>query len=205
MDKSNVDMTVVSKNRKLISNLGGTLGGKYFTIAAAETQLEFEKKKREIEMNNSLDFITNRSPRRFIVRGHDVLSQTIETDASGTTKVVFNPGAENEAKAAIVAGVEGFGVTTEEAISEALHGNKQIFANGVQLVEKANSYNEAERQRLIALRNSLNNQITSIENTIKANQDKVAQYEREIVDSTPKQIVKEGSSATIVIEPASAE
>ena len=206
MENINVDMNVVAKNRKLISTLGGVLGGKYFTIGAQETHLNFEKEKREIEMNNGLDFITNRAPRRFIVRDHDVLAQVVETGADGTTKVVFNPGTADEAKAAVVAGIENFGATTEEAISEALHGSKRIFANGSALVEKANSYNEAERQRLIALRNKINSQITSIENTMKANSDKVNRYEQEVLESTPKVVVeKQGSSAAIIIEPASAE
>lgn len=204
--KANIDMNVVAKNRKLIGTLGSTLGGKYFTIGAQETHLDFEKKKREIEMNNSLDFITNRSPRRFIVRDHDVVSQTIETGADGTTKVVFNPGTDEEAKAAVVAGIENFGATTEDAISDALHGQKRIFANGTALVSKANEYNEAERQRLIALRNQINAQITALESTMKANSEKVNNYEQEILNSTPKVMVeKSGSSASIVIEPASAE
>lgn len=206
METINVDLKVVAKNRKFIGTLGSTLGGKFFTIGAQETHLDFDKKKREIEMNNSLDFITNRSPRRFVVRDHDVVSQAIETTADGTTKVVFNPGTSDEATATVVAGIENFGTTTEEAISDALHGAKRIFANGAALVEKANSYNESERQRLIALRKQIDSQITALESTIKSNSEKVNTYEKEILESTPKVMVeKQGSSASIVIEPASAE
>ena len=41
MEKVNIDMNVVAKNRKLIGTLGSTLGGKYFTIGAQETHLDF--------------------------------------------------------------------------------------------------------------------------------------------------------------------
>lgn len=203
MNKNSVDMTVVEKNRKFISTLGMTLGGKYFTIGAMETYPNFEKVKRETEMNNSLDFVPNRTPRRFIVRDHDVLSQAIETGADGTTKVVFNPGSEEEAKATVVAGTAGFGVTTEEAIKEALTGQKRIFANGSSLVTKANEYNQAEVDRLNAFIRQLTSQRDAIVSTMKANTDKVNTYEKQIIDSTPKVTIEGGeSSPAIVIEPA---
>ena len=145
----------------------------------------------------------NRSPRRFIVRDHDVLSQAIETSADGTTKVVFNPGSANEAKASLVAGNIGFGVATEEAIKDALTGQNRIFANGSAIAKKINEYNQSELERVNVLIKQLQSQRDAILSTIKANTDKVNKYEQEIIASTPKVLIeKENESPAIIIEPA---
>lgn len=199
----NVDMTIVEKNRKQISTLGGILGGKYFTIAAQETYPNFDKVKLENESNNSLDFMPNRTPRRFIVRDHDVLSQAIETGADGTTKVVFNPGSADEAKASLISGNVGFGVATEDAVKDALTGQNRIFANGAAIAKKMNEYNQSELDRLNVFIKQLQSQRDAIMSTIKANTDKVNKYEQEIIASTPKVLVeKDNESPAIIIEPA---
>lgn len=200
---NNVDMTVVAKNRGQISALGGILGGKYFTLGAQETYPKFDEKKRENEQSGSLDFMPNRTPRRFIVRGHDVIAQTIVTGADGTTKVVFNPGTDEEAKASIIAGNGSFGVATEEAIQNALTGQNVIFANGTSLTEKANEYNQAEVDRLNVFIKSLTSQRDAIISTMKANKDRSMAYEQEIIASTPKPSVTGGTGApAIIIEKA---
>lgn len=202
---NNVNMEEVAKNRKQIGLLGGILGGKYFTIGAQESYPKFEETKRSIEQNGSLEFIPNRTPRRFIVRDHDVISQTIETDASGTTKVIFNPGTEDEAKAAIIAGNSMFGATTEDAIKDALTGQNVIFANGTSLAERANEYNQAEVNRLNVFINNLQRMRDSIISTMNANKAKVAQYEQEIISSTPKPSVSGPGSPAIIIESADSD
>jgi hypothetical protein len=203
---TNVDMHTVAQNRKQISTLGGILGGKYFMLSAQETYPKFDEKKLENERNASLDFIPNRSPRRFIVRDHDVIAQTIVTDASGTTKVVFNPGTDDEATASIIAGNGQFGAATEDAIKDALTGQKVIFANGVSLADKANEYNQAEVDRLTVFIKQLQSQRDAIISTMKANSDKTKSYEQEIIASTPKAPIGGGiNSPAIVIQPASTD
>lgn len=206
MNNTNVDMNIVAKNRTKIGQLGGILGGKYFTLGAQETYPEFDKKKRENEQNNSLEFMPNRTPRRFIVRDHDVLSQAVVTGADGTTKVVFNPGTDEEAKASIISGTANFGAATEDAIKNALTGQKVIFANGSTLVDKANEYNQSEVDRLNAFISQLQKQRDAIISTMQANKSKINTYEQEIIASTPKPSVTGGtSSPAIVIEPAATE
>ena len=206
MNNTNVDMNIVAKNRTKIGQLGGILGGKYFTLGAQETYPEFDKKKRENEQNNSLEFMPNRTPRRFIVRDHDVLSQAIVTCADGTTKVVFNPDTDEEAKASIISGTAYFDVVTEDAIKNALTGQKVIFANGSTLVDKANEYNQSEVDRLNAFISQLQKQRDAIISTMQANKSKINTYEQEIIASTPKPSVTGGTaSRAIVIEPAATE
>ena len=197
-----VNMNVVAENRTQISRLGGILGGKYFTIGAQETYPDFDKKKLENERSASLEFMPNRTPRRFIVRGHDVISQAIVTSADGTTKVVFNPGSAEEAESAIISGNGTFGATTEDAIKSALGGQKVIFANGTQLVDKANQYNQAEVDRLTAFINALTKQRDAIISTMDTNKKKAATYEKEILDSTPKPNIDNGGTTSIVIQKA---
>lgn len=203
---TNVDMHTVAKNRKQISTLGGILGGKFFTLSAQETYPKFDEKKLENERNATLDFMPNRSPRRFIIRDHDVISQAVVTDASGTTKVVFNPGTEDEAKASIISGNGSFGAATEDAIKDALTGSKVIFANGSSLSEKANEYNQAEVDRLTVFIKQLQSQRDAIISTMKANTEKSSTYEQEILASTPKPSISGGmNSPSIVIQPATTD
>lgn len=201
IDGLTVDQDAVAKNRKRILNLG-LLGGKYFTIGASEVYPKFDDVKRENEMNASLDFMPNRTPRRFQVRDYDVYAQALSTSPDGTTKVVFNPGSAEEAKATVIDGNANFGTTSDEAIAQALSGKKTIFVNGVKLVEKANEYNQAEVDRLNVFIKQLQQMRDSLISTIRDNEKRANAYEKEILDSTPKQQMNGMGSPTIVIAPA---
>lgn len=204
VDTVTVDQEAVAKHRKTIFGLGAMLGGKYFKIGAVQVYPKFEETKRENELNGSLAFMPNRTPRRFEVRDHDIVAQVLKTDPDGTTKVVFNPGSAEEAKAAIIDGAGNFGEASDDAIANALSGSNVIFANGVKLVEKANEYNQAEVDRLNAFIRQLQEQRDSIISTMNHNKQRATAYENEIIKSTPKQVVNNGGAPTIVIEPAPA-
>lgn len=196
-----IDVDAVSRNRSRIIGLGGMLGAKYFKIGAIGVYPKFEDKKRENELNGSLDFMPNRTPRRFEVRDYDVFGQIIETDADGTTKVVFNPGTAEEAKAALIDGSANFNDTSESAIQSALSGSNVIFANGMKLVEKANDYNRNELARLDSFIRSLQDMRASIVSTIDHNTKRANAYETEILNSKPKQVpVTSGGAPTMIIE-----
>lgn len=197
-----VNMAIVNEHLGQIAQLGSHLGGKYFKAVAKETYTDFEQAKLAVENGNNLELILNRSPRKFEVRDFDVIAQEVRQDATGTVKVVFNPGSDTEAEAAIVAGTVGFGQTTEEAIKEALAGQSRIFANGGSLVKKLNSYNQAEVDRLTALIKILNSQKDSIISTMKANEKKVQEYEQNLIKSAVKSPVDNGSPVSIVVEKA---
>lgn len=203
--ESNVNMTVVEKNRKQISSLGCLLGGKYFTIGCVESYPDFTKRKIDNDSNGSLDFMPNRTPRRFVVRNYDVIGQTIKTGADGSTTVVFNPGLDTEAKAAVIAGNTPFGVPTEEAVQEALSGQKHIFANGEELTKIANEYNQNEIARLNAFIKELTKMRDGLISTIKNNSDQAKAYTQQIIDSTPRPALNENGNVQIVISPANNE
>lgn len=197
-----VNMKTVAENLGQISILGSHLGGKYFKAAAKETWTDFDNQKRAAELNpENGGFILNRSPRKFEVRDFDVIAQTIKTNPiDDTTCVVFNPGLESEAEATIVAGEIGFGQTTDEALLEALKGEKRIFANGPKLLAKINDLNQHELDRLTALIKALNGQKDSIISTMKANEKKVNDYEEAL--SKSKAVLKTTStdSGTVSIQ-----
>jgi hypothetical protein len=196
-----VNMNVVAENLGQISALGSHLGGKYFKAAAKETWTDFDNQKRTAELNpENGGFILNRSPRKFEVRDFDVIAQTIKTNPiDGTTCVVFNPGLDSEAEATIVAGEIGFGQTTDEALLEALKGEKRIFANGPKLLAKVNDLNQHELDRLTALIKALNAQKDSIISTMKANEKKVNEYEENLLKSKKELGDADGGTVEIVI------
>jgi hypothetical protein len=197
-----VNMNAVAENLGQISVLGSHLGGKYFKAAAKETWTDFDNQKRAAELNpENGGFILNRSPRKFEVRDFDVIAQTIKTNPiDNTTCVVFNPGLDSEAEATIVAGEMGFGQTTDEALLEALKGEKRIFANGPKLLTKVNDLNQHELDRLTALIKALNAQKDSIISTMKANEKKVNDYEEALSKSKAALKTTSTDSGTVSIQ-----
>ena len=207
MTENTVNMQSVAENLGQISILGSHLGGKYFKAAAKETWTDFDNQKRQIELNPDAGmFILNRAPRKYEVRDFDVIAQTIKTNPiDGTTCVVFNPGLESEAEATIVAGEMGFGQTTDEALLEALKGEKRIFANGPKLLAKINDLNQHELDKLTQLIKILNAQKDSIISTMKANEKKVNDYEENLAKSKAllkTQSADGGKTVTIQVEKA---
>jgi hypothetical protein len=197
-----VNMNCVTPFLGQISVLGSHLGGKYFKAAAKETWTDFDNQKRTAELNpENGGFILNRSPRKFEVRDFDVIAQTIKTNPiDNTTCVVFNPGLDSEAEATMVAGEMGFGQTTDEALLEALKGEKRIFANGPKLLTKVNDLNQHELDRLTALIKILNAQKDSIISTMKANEKKVNDYEEALDKSKAKMKTTTTDSGTVSIQ-----
>jgi len=202
MEKTELNMNCVTPFLGQISVLGSHLGGKYFKAAAKETWTDFDNQKRTAELNpENGGFILNRSPRKFEVRDFDVIAQTIKVNpVDNTTCVVFNPGLDSEAEATMVAGEMGFGQTTDEALLEALKGEKRIFANGPKLLAKVNDLNQHELDRLTALIKALNAQKDSIISTMKANEKKVNDYEEALSKSKAALKTTTTDSGTVSIQ-----
>ena len=202
MEKTELNMNCVTPFLGQISVLGSHLGGKYFKAAAKETWTDFDNQKRTAELNpENGGFILNRSPRKFEVRDFDVIAQTIKVNpVDNTTCVVFNPGLDSEAEATMVAGEMGFGQTTDEALLEALKGEKRIFANGPKLLTKVNDLNQHELDRLTALIKALNAQKDSIISTMKANEKKVNDYEEALSKSKAALKTTTTDSGTVSIQ-----
>lgn len=202
MEKTELNMNCVTPFLGQISVLGSHLGGKYFKAAAKETWTDFDNQKRTAELNpENGGFILNRSPRKFEVRDFDVIAQTIKVNpVDNTTCVVFNPGLDSEAEATMVAGEMGFGQTTDEALLEALKGEKRIFANGPKLLTKVNDLNQHELDRLTTMIKALNAQKDSIISTMKANEKKVNDYEEALSKSKAALKTTSTDSGTVSIQ-----
>lgn len=199
-----VDMNAVAQHGAQISQLGGLLGAKYFTMEGKDTWTDFEKIAREVQMNpKSPILITNKSPRKFEIRDFDVIGQSIKTNPlTGVTSVVFNPGTSSEAEASIVAG-SAFAPITDERIMEAMTPGtgKHIFANGRKLLEKVNIANQQNVDLITGLIKVLQAQKDSIISTMKANEKKVNDYEEAFLKSVKelKEAADNSSSVEMII------
>ena len=198
-----VDMNTVAQHYGQISQLGGLLGAKYFTLEGKDTWTDFEKVQREIQMNpKSPMLIVNKSPRKFEIRDFDVVSQSIKTNPlTNVTSVVFNPGTPTEAEASIVAG-NAFAPVTDEIIFNSLQpgAGKHIFANGRALLNKVNAANQQQIDLIDVLIKALQAQKDSIISTKKANEKKVNDYEEAFLKSKKElNATDNGGSVEVII------
>ncbi len=195
--------SVVATHRKKIGMIGSNLAGKYFTTSVRESWPDFDKDKTRIEQEGNIELITNRSPRRYRIVGHEILSAVIKADPTGAVKVYLNEGDEqNEVAIPVSNDMEKTGLVTEESIAKALRGDKSIiFANASKLVKFINAYNVDELNRVTALIDRLNRQVAGIKDAINQNNKKVEVYENELIASTPQiDPAPKHAAATIVVE-----
>lgn len=197
-----VDMNTVAQHYGQISQLGGLLGAKYFTLEGKDTWTDFEKIQRDVQLNpKSPMLIVNKSPRKFEIRDFDVISQTIKTNPlTNVTSVVFNPGTPTEAEASIVAG-NAFAPVTDEIIFESIQpgAGKHIFANGRALLNKVNTANQQQVDLVTALIKALQAQKDSIISTMKANEKKITDYEDAFLKSKKELSATDGGGSVEVI------
>ena len=177
-------------------------GSKFYTIESKDIDQQFEKKKAALMANpGSPDLMLNRSPKVIVVKDHSVLTQAFKTDVNGNRVMVFNPDTEDEAQAAVIADVTGFGQATDEAFKDALKGQPRIFASGVKTATKANVINRIELDRINAAIDSLKRMKDSLESAIAANTKKVQEYEAQIAAyKQPVDVVGDGSVSVVVTE-----
>lgn len=191
---NNVNMEAVNSHCGMIRQIGMTpgLAGKYFTLSAKHALKDYKKIKEAIDANpQSQELFINRPIRTFDVKSHTVLSQAVESDAVGNLKVVFNPGTDEEAKAAVIAGGVGFGEPTAEAIKKALGSEDSgvIFANGKKLLKETNDLIDGEIAWVDSLISRLQKAKQSLETSKADNARKVNEYYTALSASTPKDTV----------------
>lgn len=202
INNNGVDMGTVAQHMSQISQLGGLLGAKYFTLEGKDTWTDFDKKVRELQLNpKSPELILNKSPRKYEIRDFDVITQSLKTNPlTGVTSVVFNPGTSTEAEASIVAG-NVFAPISDEALAAALTPGtaKHIFANGRSLLNKVNVANQQNVDMITSLIKILQAQKDSIISTMKANEKKINEYEENLLKSKKELENADGGSVEIVI------
>lgn len=182
-----ISPSTLANNRKPISMVGSTLGGQYFNATAREAWPEFDKQKLAIEQGGNVELMLNRSPRRYRMMGHDVLSVCVAKDPTGADKLYINKDTEDEISMPIANGMEKFGILTDDVLARALRGDKSVvLANASKLAQKLNSFNNDEKRRLMGLRERIDKMIQQIDCTIDENNKKAELYEREMVNSAPQ-------------------
>ena len=201
MNTNGVDMGTVAQHLSQISQLGGLLGAKYFTLEGKKTWTDFDKQLREIQMNpNSPMLIVNKSPMKYEIRDVDVVSQEIRTNPlTHVTSVVFNPGTSTEAEASVIAG-NPFAPVSDQIVADALvpGTGKHIFANGRSLLSKVNVANQQQVDIITACIKALQAQKDSIISTMKANEKKVVEYEAAFLSSKKELGADDGSVEMII-------
>jgi len=208
MNNVNVNINAVNANCGIIRQIGMNpgLAGKFFTLSAKHAMKDYKKIKDSLEANpQNQELFINRPIRTFDIKSHTVLSQAVESDAAGNLKVVFNPGTDEEAKAAIVAGGTGFGEATVEAIKKALGSEDSgvIFANGKKLLKETNDLIDGEIAWIDSLINRLQKAKQSLETSKTENAMKVNEYYNALSASTPKDSVTiKGNTFEVAVEEA---
>lgn len=198
--ETNVNMTVVTANRKPISMIGANLGTQYFQAEQRSCWPKFEEDQHAVTMAGGVDFVLNRAPRRFRLTGHDILSVMVGNDATGSTNVYLNKGSEEEVALPVGIGMEKIGTVSEDAIGKALKGERGIiFSDPEKLATQLNVYNQNEKARLNDMIAKLQKMVAQIDSAINENIKKAQTYKSEIVSSTPANIpVGEGGTVVVV-------
>ena len=206
----NVNIDAVNAQCGIIRQIGMTpgLAGKFFTVSTKHAFKDFEKIKESIESNpQAPNLFINRAIPTFDIKSHVVLSQAVETDATGNVKVVFNPGTDEEAKATVVAGGIGFGEPTSAAIKKAIGPNGQdvIFADGKKLLKETNDLIDGQIAWIDALTAQLAKAKQSLETSKRENASKINEYYAALKATTPSDVSVNGTGDTVEVHIESAE
>lgn len=195
----NVNLGVVADFRKSISLVGASLGTCFFKAEARAGIPDFEQKALQIKQGGNIQFMLNRTPNRYRVTDHEVLSAVIGSDAAGATKIFLNKDADDEVSIPVVPGMDKLGVVTEDALGKALRGDTNIIFSDVRkLVAQVNTLNMDEKSRLEAIRAEIDKCIAQIESTISANNKKAQDYETQLLKSTPANIPGAANPSVVV-------
>lgn len=207
MNPINVDINTVNANCGIIRQVGMTpgLAGKFFTVSTKHALKDYDKIKESMDSNpQAPNLFINRPIPTFDIKEHLVLSQAVETDATGNVKVVFNPGTDDEAKATVVAGGIGFGEPTSAAIKKAIApgGNNVIFADGKKLLKETEDLIDGQIAWIEALTAQLAKAKQSLETSKRENATKINAYLAAMKASTPDavNVAGSGDSVTVHIE-----
>jgi ElaB/YqjD/DUF883 family membrane-anchored ribosome-binding protein len=204
-ENKTVNAAIISKHRKALSILGSTLGAKFFQAETRTCWPNFEEDHINAK-TNKMDIILTRDPKRYRLTGHDIIGVTTGVDGVGASKVFLNEGQKDEVSIPIGTNMEHIGVVVNDAVSKALHGDQSIiFSDAEKLCSILNTYNNDEKNRLEALREKLDKMINAIDQTINENNQKVADYRRELVASAPQNVPTTPGKGGVILVDSSEE
>lgn len=181
-----VKASVVANNRKSLSIVGQNFGCQYYRPEARQNAVNFDEKKRKIEQDGNVELTTNRATKRYLVKGYDVVSIQLGNDITGSPVVFINKDDQaSEVAMPISPDLSKVGQVTEDSVSKALRGEKNIIFSDVEkLVKQCNAANQAEISRIEELKANLDKELQSLQNAIAGNIKKLDDYNHEMNAST---------------------
>lgn len=183
--------TVVETNRKAISLVGSAFGTQYYKPFAVLCHQKQDEDELIARQSNNANIILNRSPRRFRMRGSDVVSMKIEANAvTHVSEVVINKGTKDELIIPINSDMTQAGVVTEDAIAKSLHGDTTVFFKDPRkLANYLNGLNRTELSNLEELEKIIKKCKDQIMSSIRENEDKAAKFASQFTMSADGTVV----------------
>lgn len=212
--------TVLADNRQAASLIGALIGKAYAKVESRDCwqggKEGFENDKAKATAPGAAGLITNRSPRKFMLKIQDILgAQMYIQPLTKQVGVVVNLN-NSDGSYDMFFPLDGSNPTIvekpmAEAISDALKGEGQnFFLEPSKVVAVVNEGNRAEVKNIDSLIGALNKMKQNIITTINENEKKAAEIEKEWATSKVngvdiKDVVASASSAVINVHTATEE
>ena len=212
--------TVLADNRQAASLIGALIGKAYAKVESRDCwqggKEGFENDKAKATAPGAAGLITNRSPRKFMLKIQDILgAQMYIQPLTKQVGVVVNLN-NSDGSYDMFFPLDGSNPTIvekpmAEAISDALKGEGQnFFLEPSKVVAVVNEGNRAEVKNIDTLIGALNKMKQNIITTINENEKKAAEIEKEWATSKVngvdiKDVVASASSAVINVHTATEE
>jgi len=208
----NVIPQIITDHTQLISRMGANVGTQIFKVEVRYAwqggQEGFEKDALAIKSGEKKGFILNRSPRRLIAKNILIAGVCLVQDMDGDYCIAINPKEDNTADMLVPINehtLEVVGKTTQDAISEAIRGEKDhFFLDGKALVAMLNASMKKEVQYLEDLIESCKKMVTTLKGDIAQNEKKAqdvsdAWIKSAIPDSVVMPSGTEGTNVRITV------
>lgn len=212
--------TVLADNRQAASLIGALIGKAYAKVESRDCwqggKEGFENDKAKATAPGAAGLITNRSPRKFMLKIQDILgAQMYIQPLTKQVGVVVNLN-NSDGSYDMFFPLDGSNPTIvekpmAEAISDALKGEGQnFFLEPSKVVAVVNEGNRAEVKNIDTLIGALNKMKQNIITTINENEKKAAEIEKEWATSKVngvdiKDVVASASSAVLNVHTATEE
>lgn len=187
--------TKVAEHRQAISTVASMVGKQFFTVESRSiwegAETGFEKDKAAIAADGNKKFILNRSPRKYLIKDHNILGACLGTDPV-TEEVVLNINPQPDGTAELSIPVSDDmvkeGIVTPDAIKAALNGEKpnSFFLNANKIVPFINKANLFEVSNLETLRATIDKMIQNLKTAVAQNQKKAEEAESQWANSALK-------------------
>ena len=182
-EENKVPAEVIAHNRKALNVIGSTMGAQYFKAETRSAWPGFEEELIAAK-NDPLSIMINHEPKRYRITGHDIVSIVTKKDTVGAPMIYLNEGLSGEVAIPFGVNIDGLGAVVEDALSKALHGDKNIiFNDGEKLCGTVNQLNYAGLNRVRGLIEKLQKVEDSYRQTIAENEKKVKDYIGELIKS----------------------